>query len=379
MLSYVRPVIGLNDLFVLWRMRYKLARQCLEKLEELFNGKVYVSKHERHILYHILRDLRWSEKTILVPDFTCPSMTEAINRSGNKTVTYQLKSTFGIDEHSFREGLDAHPDAVLASHVYGHPMPVRELISEYFDNIQNRPLLISDLAHARSIDPRDVRAEGYDIVLYSLSYYKPMPFPDLGVGVVRNPYYVRENNIELDDSAVRTLFELVLFYGREIVLQTPILKLLYQIAPPKFGGSYWSLPPSKALSLNVACLDHVIGRSRLDLRWQFSHYDNLLVDVPQVRPLTIDRQLASYYPITVEPRHRNQIHKFCLRHNIYLGRIFSYIIPNSHGIDRYSDWLADSVMNLPIGSHVTTRDIEHVVRVLQKYFTTIGNYDEGTH
>ena len=370
MLSYVRPVIGLRDLFVLWKMRYKLARQSLAKLEKLFDGHIYVSKHERHVLYHILRDLSWSGKTILVPDFTCPSITEAINRSGNKTITYRIKKPFNIDERSFREGLGKHPDAVLASHVYGHPMPVRELVLEHFGDDQNKPLLISDLAHAKSIAPRDERAEKYDVVLYSLAYYKPMPFPDLGVGVLCNLSLVSENYIELDDSIVRTLIELIVFYGREIVLQTPILKLLYRLAPPKIGGSYWSIPPSRVLSLNVACLEHVIGRKQFDFRWQFSYYDQLLEELPQVLPLTIDRQLASYYPVTVEPRHRDQIHEFCLKHNIYLGRIFSYIIPDAHEIDRYSDWLTDSVINLPIGSHVSTRGIERVVQVLQKYFAT---------
>ena len=379
MLSYVRPVIGLRDLFVLWKMRYKLARQSLTKLEKLFDGHIYVSKHERHVLYHILRDLSWSGKTILVPDFTCPSITEAINRSGNKTITYRIKKPFNIDERSFREGLGKNPDAVLASHVYGHPMPVRELVLEHFGDDQNKPLLISDLAHAKSIEPLDDRAEGYNVVLYSLAYYKPMPFPDLGVGVLRKSYPVRDSNNELDDSVVRTLIELIVFYGREIVLQSPILKLLYQIAPPKVGGSYWSVPPSRVLSSNVACLEHVIERSQLDFRWQFSYYDQLLAGIPQIHPLTIDRRLATYYPVTVEPRHRNQIHEFCLKRNIYLGRIFSYIIPDAHGFDRYSDWLADSVLNFPIGSHVTVKDMERVGRVLQKYFVIAEKYNENKH
>jgi hypothetical protein len=258
-------------------------------------------------------------------------------------------------------------------------MPVRELVLEHFHDAADRPLLISDLAHAQSITPEDNRVNGYDVLLYSLAYYKPMSFPDLGIGVLRGNLTVERNTIELDNSVVKTLLELIVFYGREIVLKTPLLKLLYRIAPPKGEGSDWSIPKSRVLSSNVAFLEHVIGRDRSDLQWQFLYYDRILAGISQIRSLSIDRTLANYYPISVEPRYRNQLHEFCLKQNIYLGRIFAYIDPDPQGIYRYGDWLADRVLNLPIGLHITRKDMDCVGQVLQKYFMILEKYNENSN
>ena len=372
MLSYVQPVISFRSLVETLQRRNELARTNISRLAQLFDGVVYFARHERHVLYRVLRDMNWSDRTILIPDYTCPSVAEAIKRSGNHVLTYRISRPFNIDTAYFLDLLRKKPDGILASHVYGEPMPIRDIVLEHFGDEFKRPLLISDMAHARRIEPSDPRVNGYDVLLYSLAYYKPMTLPDLGVGIVRGRQAVCHSVIDLDSSIVRAITELAIFCGRKAVLKSRLFPLLYRINQGKTVMQIWPPLVSEVSSLNVALLAQVIGVPEPDYHWQFLSYDEGLRDIDGIQPLPVNYKFASYYPVIVEPRDRDTLRSFCLERGIFLGIVFSHATINSQGPGRYSDWLAARILNLPVGPQVTQRHIDRLLKLIREYFSSAG-------
>jgi hypothetical protein len=369
MLPYTRPVIASNQLISILQKREELAQASVERLAQLFNGTVYIAKRERHVLYQILRDLDWSNRVILVPDYTCPSIVEAIERSGNYAVTYHLERPFTIDVSHFVKCLREKPDAILVSHVYGEPMPVREIVLEYFGCESKRPLLISDLAHARWIDTSDPRVTGYDVSLYSLAYYKPMAFPDLGVGIVRDRFRAHHYGVYLDNSLTLLILELVKFYARFLILGSPLLSLVYRVTRGKDTTQLWPAPVSRISTLNVAFLSQVMSATESDFSWQFTRYDEGLRNISGIQPLPINSNFATYYPVTVEPQNRDALRLFCVNRGVFLGSVFSHIVSDPGSSCLYSDWLAARILNLPLGPHVTQEGIDYTIELIRKYLS----------
>ena len=372
MLPYIRPVIDLRQLVETLQHRSELAQINISRLAQLFDGVVYLARHERHVLYQILRDMNWLDRTILIPDYTCPSVAEAIKRSGNHVLTYRISRPFNIDIACFLDCLRKEPDGILASHVYGEPMPIREIILEHFGDESKRPLLISDMAHARRIESLDPRVNGYDVLLYSLAYYKPMALPDLGVGIVRGRYVhqaVSRSGVDLDDSIVHAMIELAIFCVRKAILGSRLFPLLYRINQGKTAMQIWPPLVSRISSLNVALLAQVIDVPEPDYHWQFSSYDEGLRDINGIQPLPVNHKFASYYPVIVNPHDRDTVRSFCLDRGIFLGIVFSHATTSSQVSNRYSDWLKARILNLPVGPQVTQRDIDRLLTLIREYFS----------
>ena len=118
----------------------------------------------RSALYYFFKSLK--HKTITFPAFTCPTIVEPAEKAGKKVILTEIDlNTFNLDINK----IPKDTECLVVVHTFGNPVNIKEIRDRF-----NKLFVIEDCAHAlfSKINNRFVGNQG-DAVLFSL--YKQVP------------------------------------------------------------------------------------------------------------------------------------------------------------------------------------------------------------
>lgn len=147
---------------------------CLQRLSSLYNGeKVMLVPSSRDAIYELL--IRLPQKKVVIPSYTCMVVNEAILLSG-KEVVYS-RSDLDTFNSSYLNCIDGDC-IVLATHQYGLPCNIREIVSKCKET---GAILIEDCATSlgTTVDGQMTGTFG-DYAVVSLNQSKTLTVPPFG-------------------------------------------------------------------------------------------------------------------------------------------------------------------------------------------------------
>lgn len=279
---------------------------------------------------------------IIFPAFTFPVMPMVAKLLGYKPVFCD------VDPHTFNAGpehmepkISENTGAVLATHIFGQPCPIGEIA----ELTKSRGIkLLEDCAHACGVRVNGRQAGTFgDVGIFSFAEGKNMPC--FGGGAIATA------DSGIAERARTILAKTPLPETNEILAHAASIWAMWLVTRPVvFGLTAYQVLRLK-LALGKPLMDSAVGEELLDQfaaslpliepmanlqaalgLLQLRHIDAFnegarqnarvltenLGEVPWVQPPRMLREdhVYVYYPLTVDPRKRNDLRTFLLRHGI---------------------------------------------------------------
>lgn len=283
---------------------------------------------------------------VIVPDFTFIATWLAGSAVGAQLVPVECDPFFGVDVDSVRRAITPRTRAIIAVHLYGHPVEMdalRELCRAH--NI----LLLEDAAqaHGASIAGQRTGALGHAA---GFSFY-----PGKNLGAFGDGGCIVTNDRELAErcNALRNYGSREKYHHGEIGLNSRLDEL-------------------QAAFLRVK-LRHLDDWNSIR-RAIATHYAQELNDLPIVLPSERVGSQSVWHLYVIQTRERTDLQEYLSSQGIQTG-IHYPIAPGRQ--DCYSDLgmfstsadvLANSVLSLPIGPHLRDDDVESVIVSVRRFY-----------
>jgi dTDP-4-amino-4,6-dideoxygalactose transaminase len=281
-------------------------------------------------------------KEILFPMFTFPVIPMAAKLLGYKPVFCDVDpNTFNAGPEHIAPRITENTGAVLATHIFGQPCPIREIASL----VKGRGIrLLEDCAHACGVKVNGRQAGTFgDVGIFSFAEGKNMPC--FGGGAIATA------DIEIAERAKAILGDAPIPQTGSIVSKAFSICAKWLLTRPLlFGLTAYPILRMK-LALGKPLMDSAVGDDLLEAfarshprtvrmanlqadlgLLQLRHIDAFnegarrnarvltesLGHVPDVRPPRVLREdhVYVYYPLTVTPDRRDDLRAFLLRHGV---------------------------------------------------------------
>ncbi|RZB36235.1 MAG: hypothetical protein SRB2_02394 [Desulfobacteraceae bacterium Eth-SRB2] len=392
MIPRFKPTLGIKELIAAFHL---LNKDDIENFERVFAGLMHQKyaltfPYGRTGLMLLLETLELKDKEIICPAYTCVVVPHAITFSGNKPVFVDCESHgFNMNLDHVEKAITEKTGAVIVTSLFGCPVNLDRL-----DEIRNRHpniYIIQDCAHSFSAQWKDrwIQKEGI-AALFGLNISKTLTSIFGGM-------------ITTDDEK---LF-IALKRSRNSYLKKPkwtkgLRRLLYLITVyPTFCGPIYSIvnqmermhlidyfvqyynehkidmPSDYLLQMtplearvgteNVKRYNTIIKNRRRAADYYFEHLDNK----PDFKlPPKIEG--ATYSHFVVQVSDRDAWLQWALTHNIQLGCLIEYNIPEmeaygGHSPDEYpkAAFYARKTINLPVwGGAFNHRRVANVIKLM---------------
>ncbi|WP_321529297.1 DegT/DnrJ/EryC1/StrS family aminotransferase [Sedimenticola selenatireducens] len=145
-------------------------------------------------LERLLRQHLGQRRSVLLPEFNCSAVQDAIEAAGGKLRFYDFASSPGLfDWSAVLRMADSTTGAIIVTHYSGVPVDFRSIIDFCQEN---KVLLIEDCAHTLGgcIGSATAGTLG-DAALFSFNYDKPISLGWGGAVLVNNPTYYLSDSI----------------------------------------------------------------------------------------------------------------------------------------------------------------------------------------
>ena len=131
MIPRLRPTFDSSDLLALLGGHFSgngVLRFEAEMRKHTKKRYAIAFPHARSGLYALIKAKGWVGKEIVIPAFTCAVVPNAIIASGNQPRIIDVSEyDFNMDCAQLRAAINEHTVAVVATHIYGHPMDLAHL------------------------------------------------------------------------------------------------------------------------------------------------------------------------------------------------------------------------------------------------------------
>lgn len=288
---------------------------------------------------------------IIVPANSFIASSEAVTRSGHRVVFVDIDSeSYVISIEDLKKRITPKTKAIMAVHLYGHPCDMDELAKiakEY--NLY----IIEDCAQAHGAEYKGKRVGGIgDIATFSF-------YPGKNLGAYGDGGAITTNNLELSVQC------------RKIANHGRTAKYDHD-----FEGRNSRLDSLQAAILNVKLkyLD-----SWIDKRIQVA--DKYLLELDKVEgiifPVKQDWAKQAYHLFVIRTNRRDELKSYLAEKDIQTGIHYPISLPklkayqytkqaNDQMFANASDAL---LLSLPIGEHLTDKDIAHVTNTVKSFFS----------
>jgi dTDP-4-amino-4,6-dideoxygalactose transaminase len=287
---------------------------------------------------------------IIVPANSFIASSEAVTRSGHKVVFVDIDTeSYVVSIEDLKKRITPKTKAIMAVHLYGHPCDMDELAriaKEY--NLY----IIEDCAQAHGAEYRGKRVGGIgDIATFSF-------YPGKNLGAYGDGGAITTNNLELS-----VLCRKIANHGRSAKYDHD------------FEGRNSRLDSLQAAILNVK-LKYLDGW--IDKRIQVA--DKYLLELDEVKdiilPVKQDWAKQAYHLFVIRTNRRDELKSYLTQKDIQTGvhypislpKLKAYQYTKQANDQMFANASDTSLLSLPIGEHLTDKDIEHVTNTVKSFF-----------
>ena len=289
---------------------------------------------------------------IIVPANSFISSSEAVTRSGHKVVFADVdRESYVISIEDIKKRITAKTKAIIAVHLYGHPCDMDEL-----DKIakEYNLYIIEDCAQAHGAEYKGKKVGGIgDIAAFSF-------YPGKNLGAYGDGGAITTNNLKLASQS------------RKIANHGRTAKYDHD-----FEGRNSRLDSLQAAILNVK-LKHL--DSWVNKRIKVA--DKYLLELKGVEDIVLPIKQKSvkqaYHLFVIRTSKRDELKSYLAERDIQTGIHYPISLPklkayqyaeqaNDHMFANSSD---TSLLSLPIGEHLTDKDIMSVIMAVKSFFKT---------
>jgi dTDP-4-amino-4,6-dideoxygalactose transaminase len=288
---------------------------------------------------------------IIVPANSFIASSEAVTRSGHRVVFVDIDTeSYVISIEDLKKRITPKTKAIMAVHLYGHPCDMDELAKiakEY--NLY----IIEDCAQAHGAEYKGKRVGGIGNIA-TFSFY-----PGKNLGAYGDGGAITTNNSEL---AIQC---------RQIANHGRVAKYDHD-----FEGRNSRLDGLQAAILNVK-LKYLDGW--IERRIQIAN--NYLLELDGIEDLTLpikqDWAKQAYHLFVIRTQRRDKLQAYLLQNNIQTGVHYPISLPKLKayryiGQDNeqmFANTSDTSLLSLPIGEHLSNKEIEKVVFIIKSFFS----------
>ena len=288
---------------------------------------------------------------IIVPANSFIASSEAVTRSGHRVVFVDIDSeSYVISIEDLKKRITPKTKAIMAVHLYGHPCNMDEL-----DKIakEYNLYIIEDCAQAHGAEYKGKRVGGIGNIA-TFSFY-----PGKNLGAYGDGGAITTNNSEL---AIKC---------RQIANNGRVAKYDHD-----FEGRNSRLDGLQAAILNVK-LKYLDGW--IERRIQIAN--NYLLELDGIEDLTLpikqDWAKQAYHLFVIRTQRRDKLQAYLLQNNIQTGVHYPISLPKLKayryiGQDNeqmFANTSDTSLLSLPIGEHLSNKEIEKVVFIIKSFFS----------
>jgi dTDP-4-amino-4,6-dideoxygalactose transaminase len=292
-----------------------------------------------------------AKSEIIVPANSFIASSEAVSRSGHRVVFSDIdKESYVISIEDIKNRITPKTKAIIAVHLYGHPCDMDELakIAKEHDLY-----IIEDCAqaHGSKYKGKNVGSIG-DIATFSF-------YPGKNLGAYGDGGAITTNNSEL---AVQC---------RKIANHGRVAKYDHD-----FEGRNSRLDSLQAAILNVK-LKYLDGW--IERRIQIANKYLLELDgiAGLILPVKQDWAEQAYHLFVIRTQRRDKLQSYLLQNNIQTGVHYPISLPKLkayHYIGQANERMFanasdTSLLSLPIGEHLSNKEIEKVTFVIKSFFS----------
>ena len=287
---------------------------------------------------------------IIVPANSFIASSEAVTRSGHRVVFVDIDTeSYVISIEDLKKRITPKTKAIMAVHLYGHPCDMDELAKiakEY--NLY----IIEDCAQAHGAEYKGKRVGGIgDIATFSF-------YPGKNLGAYGDGGAITTNNLELSVQC------------RKIANHGRTAKYDHD-----FEGRNSRLDSLQAAILNVK-LKYLDGW--IDKRIQVA--DKYLLELDGVEDITLpvkqDWAKQAYHLFVIRTNRRDELKSYLTEKDIQTGvhypislpKLKAYQYTKQANDQMFANASDTSLLSLPIGEHLTDKDIAHVVNTVKSFF-----------
>lgn len=291
------------------------------------------------------------QSEILVPANSFIASAEAITRTGNNVVFIDVdQNTRNLNLESAKNKLTKYTRALIAVHLYGNPCDMKEIML-FAKN--NNLKIIEDCAqaHGGKIENKSLGSFG-DIAAFSF-------YPGKNLGAYGDGGAIVTNDKELAKKA-----RMISNHGR-------IEKYNHLM---EGRNSRLDSIQAKILSVKLKYLDSWIKR-RNEIA---SYYNSRFIEFTKSikLPITISGNYHAYHLYVIQTNERDSLREYLTKSNIQTGIHYPISLPK---LDAYkylkqednapiSINMSNKLISLPIGEHLTNKEIEEVADKVIEFF-----------
>ncbi len=303
------------------------------------NGYIYTFSNGRSAIYNLMKKLK-SIKTILFPDFYCPSMIIPIRMAKRHIITYKINSKFKAVKSDLLRNI-RKCDAIFITDYFGQRDYNLYEIARKFKKI-----IIIDRTHSLLSDFNE--NGDYEI----LSLRKIFPVPDGGMIISKNKLAINPNR-SIGKAYMEKSYSKLLRYIYEKVDNSSIIENYYvefsQSSENKLLISNRDISP---LSLHIVShynIDTAKKNRIINYKYlvkKFSGNKNIIIAIDKM-PL-----IPQSMPIYI--KNRNRIKSILHKHNIYIPILW-----------RSKKIFSKKLLNIPIDDEYSIKDMNKTCKILK--------------
>jgi dTDP-4-amino-4,6-dideoxygalactose transaminase len=287
---------------------------------------------------------------IIVPANSFIASSEAVTRSGHRVVFVDIDTESSvISIEDLKKRITPKTKAIMAVHLYGHPCDMDELAKiakEY--NLY----IIEDCAQAHGAEYKGKRVGGIgDIATFSF-------YPGKNLGAYGDGGAITTNNLELSTQCRK-----IANHGRSAKYDHD------------FEGRNSRLDSLQAAILNVK-LKYLDGW--IDKRIQVA--DKYLLELDEVEgiilPVKQDWAKQAYHLFVIRTNRRDELKSYLTEKDIQTGihypislpKLKAYQYTKQANNQMFANSSDTSLISLPIGEHLTDKDIAYVINAVKSFY-----------
>ncbi len=315
----------------------KYENDFIEKIRN--NGYIYTFSNGRSAIYNLMKKLK-SVKTILFPDFYCPSMIIPIKIAKTHIITYKINSKFKAVKSDLLRNIKKC-DAVFITDYFGQRDHVIYDIAKKFNKI-----IIIDRTHSLLSDFD--KSGDYEI----LSLRKIFPVPDGGIILSKNKLAISPNR-PIEKAYMEKSYSKILRYIYEKVDNSSIIEDYYV----EFSQSSENnlLICNKEISpLSLHIINHYnINNAKGNRKRNYKH---LLKKLSGNRNIMVAMDEMPLVPqsMPVYIKKRNSIKSGLQKYNIYIPILW-----------RSDKSFSKELLNIPIDDEYSINDMNKICKILK--------------
>jgi len=314
-------------------------------------GLVTTHTRGRYALYHGVRALGLgSEDEVLVPEFHCMDIMDALQASGVRVVFHRVKETSEVDLEDLESRVTGRTRALLIVHYFGLPQNSPEL-RDWCD--RHGLFLIEDCAHSlfATLEGKPLGSWG-DVSVFSI--LKTLPTQDGGLMVLKDP-----DRKYAFDARRQRLRGLAKGAVKSLVLRRPAVMQAYEPAE-----EYLKMHPLSERALKCADADGIASSRRRNYRYLAEALRDGELVVPYL-PALPEGACPFIFPVRVT-RDVRRVHAELVIRGIPVCVFPGHLHPSLPRESFPLAWeLADSLLALPCHQDLSTADLDRVVEIVR--------------